>query len=40
MLMGELGSEQPAKLSVSERAIVTAGWQKDVEAVNQYAAVV
>ena len=29
----------PAKVSVSARAIVTAGFAKDVEAVNQYAAV-
>ena len=27
----------PAKVSDSERAIVTAGFAKDVEAVNQYA---
>lgn len=29
----------PAKLSVSERASVTAGLANDVDAVNQYAAV-
>jgi hypothetical protein len=29
----------PAKVSDNERAIVTAGFAKDVEAVNQYAAV-
>jgi hypothetical protein len=30
----------PAKVSVSERAIVTAGLANEVEAVNQYAAVI
>jgi len=30
----------PAKVSLSERAMVTAGFAKEVDAVNQYAAVI
>jgi hypothetical protein len=39
--MTNAGAERgaiPEKLSVSERAMVTAGFAKEVEAVNQYAA--
>jgi hypothetical protein len=36
---GTPGQAMPAKVSVSERANVTAGLANDVEAVNQYAAV-
>ena len=37
MKPGASAGRMPAKVSVSDRATVTAGFAKDVEAVNQYA---
>ena len=40
MKAGTPPGEMPANVSDSDRAIVTAGFAKDVDAVNQYAAVI
>jgi hypothetical protein len=40
MKAGTLVGAMPANVSERDRAIVTAGFAKDVDAVNQYAAVI